>query len=92
MNRIHLSQDVYSVSELRANISELLDKIKKTQGSILITQNGKGVAVMTHVKKYDELLDKLEIAEDIYISEQQIKKGKSKTNAEVRKIALNKLK
>ena len=92
MDRIHLSKDVYSVSEVRSKISELIDKVKKIRGSILITQNGKGVAVLTDVKKYDELLDKLDIAEDIVISEQQIKEGKSKTNSQVKKIALNKLK
>jgi prevent-host-death family protein len=61
----------------------MIDKTKNTGRPILITQNGKGSAVLIDVDLYEQILEKLELAGKISKSEEQIRTGKVLSHKEI---------
>lgn len=52
---IILSQDIHSLSEFRAQASAVIAKVKDSGRIAVITQNGKGAAVLMNIKQFEEL-------------------------------------
>ncbi|NOE70456.1 type II toxin-antitoxin system Phd/YefM family antitoxin, partial [Vibrio cholerae] len=46
MSRIHLDQDIQPLSEFRAGVASFIKQINETRRPLVITQRGKGVAVV----------------------------------------------
>lgn len=61
MKPISPKQDVVPLSEFRANVSELLKQAQRTGRPIIITQHGRGTAVLLSADEYDALLDNIEM-------------------------------
>lgn len=76
MKRIQLNKDVTPLSEFRANVSATIEKARKTKRPILITQNGKGSAVLLGINEYEALIDKMELMEEIRLAEEDVKAGR----------------
>ncbi len=89
---IDFEQDIRPLSEFRANAAKLLKQIDTTGRPLIITQHGKSKAVLLAVNDYQKLIEKLEILEDIYISEQQIAEGKGMPHSQVKDELLKKFK
>ncbi|MCF7797767.1 MAG: type II toxin-antitoxin system Phd/YefM family antitoxin [Lentisphaeria bacterium] len=75
MQRIKLDQDIHSLSEFRANIKTLIDKMKANKRPLVLTQNGKSSAVVMDVVEYEAMQEKLELLSDIQTAEDQLAKG-----------------
>jgi len=75
MTRINIESDLQPLSEFRANASSIIDKVKNENRTIVITQHGKGAAVLLSVSEYERLIDKIELLEDIATSKAQIEAG-----------------
>jgi antitoxin YefM len=75
MENINLSEDIYPVSALRTQLSELMDKVQKDNRSLLITQNGKGAAVIVGVNQYESIREKIALTEELLRAEIEIKEG-----------------
>ncbi len=86
MHRIHLEQDIQPLSTFRSKMSYYFNKVKKTKRPLIITQNGKSSAVLLDVKEYQSLIDKIEVLEDIKLSEEQISSGKGIAHSKVKKM------
>ncbi len=71
------TDDIHSMSEHRANLTDHLRQIQETGRPKIITQNGKAAAVVLSPAKYDELMQKAEFSNDI----QAIKKSINEVNA-----------
>lgn len=85
METIKFNEDVYQISEFRTNTAGLIDKIKNTKRPILLTQNGKGTAILLDVKAFDELIEKTEFITGIAKCLDDIQKGKIVNHSEVKK-------
>ena len=72
MKRINLDQDIKPLTEFRANVTAFLQKVKKTKRPLVITQHGRSSAVLLDVEEYESLIEKIEILQDIQLSEKQI--------------------
>jgi len=92
MRAINFEQDIKPLSEFRANASKFLKQIRDTRRPLIITQNGKSRAVLMDVNDYQNLIEKLEILEDIYISEKQITEGKGIPHNQVKEELLKRFK
>lgn len=92
MQKISLEQDIKSLSEFRANAASFIEQIHKTGRPIVLTQNGRGAAVVVGVAEYDALIEKLELLEELNIAERQMNEGKVIENEEARKQILEQLK
>ncbi len=75
MYNIQIDQDIQPLSEFRSKVAFYFDKIKKNKRPLVITQNGKGAAVLLNVSTYQAMVDKIELLEDIKLAEEQIANG-----------------
>lgn len=84
MVRIKLDKDIMPISEFRANATSLIERVNKTKRPLLITQHGKGSAILIDVEGYEALVEKLELLQDIREAEEDIRKGRVFTSDQVR--------
>ena len=91
MNRINLSQDIQPLSEFRAGVASFIRQVNETRRPLVITQHGRGVAVMMDVNEYQALQDKIELFEEIKLAEQELEQGLGITNEDARRQALQAL-
>jgi len=61
---INLS-NIHSLSDFQRHTKDFLGKLKKTKKPIVLTVKGKAEFVLQDAKSYQQLLDKLEAAEDM---------------------------
>ena len=92
MQRVILDQDVKPISEFRANAASLVQQVRRTKRPLVITQQGRGAAVLLDVSEYEKLLAKLELLQDVHTAESQIDNGRGISHTEARKKALERIK
>jgi len=68
MQRIKIDQDIRSMSEFRSGIALFLKQVRETKRPLVITQHGKGVAVLLDVAEYEAMIEKIELLQDIQAS------------------------
>jgi prevent-host-death family protein len=61
---INLS-NIHSLSDFQRHTKDFLGKLKETKNPIVLTIKGKAEFVLQDAKSYQELLDKLDAAEDL---------------------------
>lgn len=52
------------LTELRDNLSEVLDKIETTGEEFIVTRHGRSVAVILSIDEYESLIESLNILSD----------------------------
>ena len=65
MNRTHFDQDIQPLSDFRAGAASFIRQINETKRPIVITQRGKGVAVVIDVAEYELMQKKIELLEQL---------------------------
>lgn len=75
MRRMLIDQDIRPMSEFRSSAASFLKQVHETKRPLVITQHGKGVAVLLDVKEYEALLEKIELLEDVQTSLAQLESG-----------------
>jgi prevent-host-death family protein len=63
MKPIQVAQNIVSLSDFKSKASKMLDRIRKTHRPLVITQNGKAAAVLISPDDFDQLTDKVHLAE-----------------------------
>ena len=75
MRRIRVNEDIKPLSEFRTGIASFLKQIHDTKRPLIITQHGKGVAVLLDAGEYEAMQEKIELLQDIQTSISQIEGG-----------------
>ncbi len=75
MQRLKIDQDIRPMSEFRTGIASFLKQVHDTKRPLVITQHGKGVAVLLDVAEYEAMQEKIELLEDVQTSIAQINAG-----------------
>jgi len=75
MQRLQINQDIKPLSEIRTGIANFIKQVHDTKRPLIITQHGKGVAVLIDVHEYESMQDKIELLTDVQISLSQIENG-----------------
>jgi antitoxin YefM len=83
MAALRPSTDVLPVTEFRANTSSMLTRLHATKRPVVLTQHGRGAAVVMDVSVYEDMLDEIAILRDIRIAEDQIARGEVTSHDEV---------
>ena len=63
------------MSEFRTGIASFFKQVHDTKRPLIITQHGKGAAVLLDVSEYEAMQEKIELLKDIQISVSQIENG-----------------
>lgn len=75
MLRVRVDEDIRPLSEFRAGVATFVKQIRETKRPMVLTQRGRGVAVLIDVNEYERMQARLEILEDIYKAEEQMAAG-----------------
>ena len=92
MSRIHFDKDIQPLSEFRAGVASYIKQINETRRPLVITQRGKGVAVVLDVAEYEAMQEKIELLEELRTSEAQLASGAGVSNEDARSLLLARLK
>lgn len=88
MNRINPSKDIQALSDFRAGVSSYIKQVTETKRPLIITQHGKGVAVLTDVGEFEAMQARLELLDELYKAESQISEGRGISNEDAKAIVL----
>lgn len=84
MQRLQPSRDIQPVSEFRANAAKFIEQVRETKKPLVISQHGRGAAVLVDYDVYHDLLDELEVRRALAQSEADRRAGKvGRPNEEV---------
>ncbi|TOK18635.1 prevent-host-death family protein [Vibrio parahaemolyticus] len=92
MSRIHFDQDIQPLSEFRAGVASYIKQINETRRPLVITQRGKGVAVVLDVAEYEAMQEKIELLEEMRTAEAQLASGLAVSNEDARAQVLGRIK
>ena len=88
MQRIKIDQDIRSMSEFRTGIASFLKQVHDTKRPLIITQHGKGAAVLLDVGEYEAMREKIELLQDIQTSISQLENGMGTAHNDAKKIII----
>ena len=77
MKRPRVNEDIRPMSEFRTGIASFLKQIHDTKRPLIITQHGKGVAVLIDAGEYEAMQERIELLQDIQTSIGQIEAGQA---------------
>lgn len=82
MQRLKINQDIKPLSEIRTGIANFIKQVHDTKRPLIITQRGKGVAVLIDAHEFELMQEKIELLSDVQISLSQIAKGQGISHKE----------
>lgn len=92
MSRIHFDKDIQPLSEFRAGVASFIKQINETRRPLVITQRGKGVAVVLDVAEYEAMQEKIELLEEMRTAEAQLASGLGVSQEDARAQVLARIK
>ena len=91
MQRLKIDQDIRSLSEVRTGIANFIKHVHDTKRPLIITQHGKGVAVLLDAHEYEAMQEKLELLTDVQISLNQLESGQGINHEDAKEKVLNRV-
>lgn len=91
MSRIRVDEDILPLSEFRAGVATFVKQIHETRRPMVLTQRGRGVAVLVGVQEYERMQGRLELLEEIYKAEEQLANGKGISHEQAKSRVLGRL-
>ena len=91
MSKLRFDEDIRPLSDFRAGIASFVRQITETGRPVVLTQRGRGVAVLVGVHEYQGMQERLELLEDVYLAEAQLKAGKGIPQNKAKAMALKAL-
>jgi prevent-host-death family protein len=88
MQRLKIDQDIKPLSEVRIGIANYIKQVRDTKRPVIITQHGKGVAVLLDASEYESMQERLELLTDVQTSLGQIANGQGISHEDAKKIVL----
>ena len=84
MPRLVIDKDIRPLSEVRTHIGAFIKQVHNTKRPVVITQHGKGVAVLLDPCEYEAMQEKIELLTDIHLSISQLEKGEGVSHEDAR--------
>ena len=91
MSKFRVDEDIRPLSDFRAGIASFVKQINETQRPMVLTQRGRGVAVLVGVHENQRMQERLELLEDIHRSEAQIEAGEGVPHSKAKDMILRNL-
>lgn len=91
MTRVRVDEDIRPLSEFRAGVAKFVKQIHETRRPMVLTQRGRGVAVLVDVQEYEKMQERLEVLEEVYRAEEQITNGAGISHEDAKLRILSKL-
>ncbi len=83
MQEIKINQDIRSMSEIRNSMASYIKQVHQTKRPVIITQHGKGVAVLLGANEFEAMQEKINLLSDVQTSLSQLAKGEGLSHERV---------
>ena len=84
MSTVHPTRDIRSLSDFRSNAAALLKQIQTTRRPLILTQYGRGTAVVLDAREYERLTDELALLRDVKDASAELAAGGGMDHDEAR--------
>jgi len=91
MQKIKIDEDIRSLSEVRNGMASFIKQVHDTKRPVIITQHGKGVAVLLGANEFEAMQEKIELLSDIQTSLNQLEKGGGISHRDAKKKLLKRV-
>jgi antitoxin YefM len=91
MRNLKIDQDIKPLSEVRAGIANCIRQVRDTKRPVIITQHGKGVAVLMDAVEYETMEERLELLTDVHTSLSQLAGGQGIDHTEAKNKVLKRV-
>jgi antitoxin YefM len=75
MQKLKIDQDIRSMSEVRNAMAAYIKQVHDTKRPVIITQHGKGVAVLLGANEFETMQEKIDLLSDVQTALNQLAKG-----------------
>ena len=75
MQKFKIDQDIRSMSEVRNAMASYIKQVRNTKRPVIITQHGRGVAVLLGANEFEAMQEQIELLSDVQTSLNQVAKG-----------------
>ena len=76
MQPLKLDEDIRPLSEFRAGVAGFVRQVSETRRPLVLTQHGRGVAVLVDVREFEAMRERLALLEDIAAAEDEVAAGR----------------
>ncbi len=80
---LDLEADIQPVSDFRANASAMLQQVRESGRPLVLTQRGRGAAVLLDIASYQSQIDELEELRDVHRGLADVAEGRVLDHADV---------
>ena len=91
MSRVRVDEDIRPLSEFRAGVATFVKQIQETRRPMVLTQRGRGVAVLVGAQEYERMQERLELLEEVYRAEEQLANGGGVSHEDAKSRVLSRL-
>jgi antitoxin YefM len=91
MRSPRFSQDIRPLSEFRANAAAFVQHVRSTRRPLVLTQHGRGAAVLLDISEYEHLIEQIELLQEVQTAEQQLSDGQGVEQMEAKAEVLKRL-
>jgi antitoxin YefM len=91
MSSIRVSEDIRPLSEFRANAAAFVQHVRQSRRPLVLTQRGRGAAVLLDIAEYERLVERAELLDDIATAEEQIAAGEGLEHEDAKQQILSRL-
>jgi antitoxin YefM len=89
--RPRFNQDIRPLSEFRANAAAFVEQVRSTRRPLVLTQHGRGAAVLLDIGEYERLVEQVELLQEVHTAEQQLAEGRGIDQEEAKAEVLRRL-
>ena len=89
MQPLKLDEDIRPMSEFRAGVASFVKQVNDTRRPLVLTQHGRGVAVVVDIREFEAMRQRLALLEDVARAEAQLAAGEGIPHEEAQARVLN---
>ncbi len=86
-----LDEDIRPLSEFRAGVASFVKQVNDTKRPLVLTQHGRGVAVLVDIREFEAMRERLALLEDVAVGRAQIAAGEVVEHEEAKARVLKRL-
>jgi antitoxin YefM len=80
----YLTEDIQPAADLQSKAEGLLRKVQETRRPVVLTEEGRGTAVLVDIDSYQSLLEELELLRDVHRGLADVEAGRVVPHDEAR--------
>ena len=91
MQKLKIDKDIRPLSEVRNAMAAFIKQVHDTKRPLVITQHGKGVAVLLAANEFEEMQERIELLSDVQTSLSQLARGQGISHEDARAFLLKRV-